>query len=134
VPQLLPTLRLPLHLKWNRTSVELSGPKPPAQPLAPMAERLVRGEGLQSGEAPVWLKGLDRNSDGSLDIEEIQPLVDLLVKTRVGVLGTGRARGGGRGAAARGAAGRGRPAARDETSFSAAWAWIGCSANRGTTF
>lgn len=63
----------------------------PPRKLASGAERLARGEGLESGEVFAWLKGLDRNTDGALDRAEIEPLVAVLVKTRVGTLAGGRA-------------------------------------------
>lgn len=76
-----------------------TAPSPPARPTpAPAADRLARGEGLATGEVLPWLKGLDRNGDGALDRAEFEPLVEVLTKTRVGVLSTGRSpRGGGPG-------------------------------------
>lgn len=78
--------------------------------LPPIAERLDRGVGLESGEVFAWLKGLDKNGDGALDKDEIEPVIAVLVKTRVGVLSTGRAGRGGGGPAPKGE----RPTAKIE--------------------
>jgi cytochrome c peroxidase len=74
------------------------GANPEPKKLPPIAERLERGEGLQSGEVFAWLKALDKNGDGTLDMDEYEPVVAVLAKTRVGVLSTSRGpRGGGPG-------------------------------------
>lgn len=73
--------------------------------LQPATERIARGEGLRVGEASQWLKGLDANGDGLLNQAEMEPLIQVLVKTRVGVLSTER--GGAAPGRVRG--GRGRP-------------------------
>lgn len=84
-----PKLKLPKPGEWS---------KPSTNKLAPIADRLSRGEGVQGGEVLPWLKGLDKNGDGMLDMTECEPLIDVLVKTRVGVIPTDRSpRGGGRG-------------------------------------
>lgn len=74
-----------------------------------LAERLENGKGLLPGEATVWLASLDRDGDGSLSKPELEPLVAIMTKTRIGVLGSGRAR---REDAAGGAGRRGRREAR----------------------
>lgn len=77
----------------DRPPVLASAPAKKALP--PVAERLANGQGLDSGEVVPWMKGLDANRDGMLDSSELEPLIAVLVKTRIGNLSTGRAARGG---------------------------------------
>ncbi|AMV25709.1 Cytochrome c551 peroxidase precursor [Gemmata sp. SH-PL17] len=76
-----------------------------------VADRLARGVGLEAGEALPWLKGLDKNGDGTLDKGELEPLLAVLVKTRVGSLSLERGPRGGGGPAPKGP----RPGAKGDT-------------------